>query len=50
MKVVCAWCRKVMKDGPDNPVSHGICEACLKKQKGVLRRFNPPVGYKREEK
>ncbi len=35
MKVVCAWCNKVMKDGPDKPVSHGICELCLKKQKAI---------------
>jgi len=28
MKVVCAWCGKTLKDGPPEPLSHGICEAC----------------------
>ena len=33
MKVACAWCNKVMKDGPDKPVSHGICAECAKELK-----------------
>lgn len=28
MKVICAWCGKVIQDGPDEPVSHGICLDC----------------------
>lgn len=30
MKVVCAWCQKVLVDDPDSNafVSHGICEGC----------------------
>lgn len=32
IKVVCAWCKSTIKDGPeDKPVSHGICETCEKK-------------------
>jgi photoactive yellow protein len=31
MRVVCAWCSKVMRDGPPQPVSHGICAACAGK-------------------
>lgn len=31
VKVICAWCKKVLKDGPEEPVSHGICEECEKK-------------------
>ena len=27
MKVICAWCRDLIRDG-DAPTSHGICEAC----------------------
>jgi hypothetical protein len=26
-KVVCAWCRKTIRDGSE-PVTHGICEGC----------------------
>jgi len=28
MKVVCAWCKKVLANGDDEPVTHGICEKC----------------------
>lgn len=29
MRVVCAWCLTLIKDGPlDGPVSHGICKEC----------------------
>jgi hypothetical protein len=29
MRVVCAWCRAVMVDGPhDGNTSHGICRTC----------------------
>lgn len=31
IKTVCAWCNVVLKDGPAEPVSHGICEPCEKK-------------------
>lgn len=31
LKVVCAWCNKVLKEGPPTEVSHGICEDCEKK-------------------
>lgn len=34
MKIVCAWCKKTIKDGPGEPVSHGMCPACYKKYKG----------------
>lgn len=32
--VKCSWCKKVLKKGVRiiGPVSHTICEACLKKQ------------------
>jgi hypothetical protein len=29
MRLVCAWCKAVMREGPPEPVSHGICPACL---------------------
>lgn len=29
LKIVCAWCRTVLRDGsPGAPTSHGICAAC----------------------
>lgn len=28
MKVVCAWCGKVLRAGDDKRVSHGICSVC----------------------
>jgi len=30
LKVQCGWCRVVMSEGVE-PVSHGICEACIEK-------------------
>ncbi len=27
MRTVCAWCEKVLRDGPP-PTSHGICKVC----------------------
>jgi len=30
-KCICAWCKKVLTDG-DEPVTHGICPACLAEQ------------------
>lgn len=27
-RVVCAWCRKVLRDGTIEPTSHGMCDAC----------------------
>ena len=30
MKTVCAWCQKVLKEGPE-PTSHGICQPCTEK-------------------
>lgn len=43
MKVVCAWCKKVLVDGDDELISHGICEDCTKKV--MLELEN----YKKEE-
>ena len=28
MKTICAWCKKIITDGPEEVASHGICEAC----------------------
>ena len=31
LKTICMHCKKVLVEGPDKPVSHGICERCLNK-------------------
>jgi phage FluMu protein Com len=32
MKVVCAWCGKVLQEGSE-PISHGICPECKEEMK-----------------
>ena len=27
--VMCAWCKKIIKEGDPNKVSHGICQKCF---------------------
>ena len=36
MKIVCAWCKKTMRDDPasDAAVSHGICVDCMRQVVG----------------
>lgn len=29
-RVVCAWCGLVMRGGPPERISHGMCAACAK--------------------
>lgn len=29
MKTVCQECNKILKEGPDEPVSHGLCLDCM---------------------
>jgi hypothetical protein len=36
VKIVCAWCRRVLQDGP-GPISHGICRECA----GQYREYYP---------
>ena len=43
MKVVCAWCKKVLRESSEEIVSHGICAEC---EKHVVRDI---VGYPPEE-
>lgn len=31
MKVICAYCKTIMQDGPPVPVSHGICTTCFER-------------------
>lgn len=38
LKMVCAWCGQVMIEGPEHPVSHGICPDCLDKLKKQINK------------
>jgi len=38
MKTICAWCNKVILDGPGEKLSHGICEDCEKAMAEELDR------------
>jgi hypothetical protein len=31
LKTICMHCKKVLVEGPDDRVSHGICEPCMNK-------------------
>jgi hypothetical protein len=40
LKVICAWCKAYLRgpaSAPDNEVSHGICPACLERERAKLR-------------
>lgn len=42
MKVVCAWCPKVLHEDDDNgPASHGMCPSCKVKFMEDLREDRP---------
>jgi len=43
MKSVCAWCKRVIREG-DGEVTHGQCPECLEKMKKEIEEY-----YKREE-
>jgi len=32
MRTICAWCGKVLREGPGDRVSHGICRRCMAEQ------------------
>jgi Zn finger protein HypA/HybF involved in hydrogenase expression len=41
LKVICAWCKAYLRgpaSAPDNEVSHGICPACLERERAKLRQ------------
>lgn len=31
LKVICSYCKKILKPGPDDNISDGICEPCSTK-------------------
>jgi len=40
VKVVCCVCKKVIKDGDDHPVSHGICWECAEDYDRALDKMS----------
>ena len=51
MKVICAWCEKVIRDGEvvDGQVSHGICDDCrhqVEKEFEAVKTHNARVSKK----
>jgi len=38
MRVICAWCGKLIREG-DEPISHGICEECYQKLLEFLKEL-----------
>ena len=43
LKVICAWCGRVLRDGSDDSVSHGICPACRAAATPLHRRLRALV-------
>jgi hypothetical protein len=40
MRVVCAWCDKLLKAGkPGDKISHGMCEECYTRNKAAIKRY-----------
>lgn len=57
MKVVCAWCKKTIRDDenvkPDDPVSHGICVECkrkIEKEFESIKQYNEGVKNEKRNK
>jgi hypothetical protein len=38
MKVICAWCGKILQEG-ENPASHGICPSCAEKVREEIKNY-----------
>ena len=47
MKVICCYCKKVLKEGPEFPASHGCCPSCYDKQIALLKQMKQ--GEKKED-
>ena len=31
MKKICAWCNKLLNNGDEEPITHGMCAECFRK-------------------
>ena len=31
-KIVCAWCGRILEEGPDEKISHAICPECFERE------------------
>jgi hypothetical protein len=54
VKVICAWCGKVIREGSiKDGISHGVCSVCAKellKEIEVVNEYNASVGRKVDKK
>ena len=39
LRLVCAWCEKVIEDGPPGLTSHGICTKCAAEMRQTLGKL-----------
>jgi len=37
MKSICAWCKKVIREGDEEEATHGMCDKC---QENMKQEFN----------
>ncbi len=45
MRMICAWCKKVIQKGPEKPVSHGMCRRCARRME---REHEASCGFIRD--
>lgn len=36
MKIICAWCKTLVQDGPADRVTHTICARCFAREMAAL--------------
>jgi hypothetical protein len=39
MKSICSYCKKVLRDRPDDKISHGACDHCLEIELEKIRQM-----------
>jgi rRNA maturation endonuclease Nob1 len=45
-QLVCAWCKKIIKEGDKKNITHGICDSCAK---DITSRWNKYLQNKNKE-
>ncbi|MEI6562520.1 MAG: hypothetical protein WCO68_10645 [Verrucomicrobiota bacterium] len=40
-KIVCAWCGRILKEGPDEKISHAICLECFEREVKSIKERQP---------
>lgn len=44
MKLVCAWCKRVIREGAEENPSHGICQDCVRR---ISAEDDQPIRFDR---